>query len=394
MKKQIVLLLCAFLLTSCSFLRPRNTSELSIFSEEATSSSEINSATSDNNSLTSATSDTSFEDYSEQSSEIITENTSEESSYITPSYTESTEESADETSSEISEEESEDLSETESISDEDMSSTSEEESNEESSFEEESVVSLVYFPKTIYDIKVGKYEYLTVDFNPSDVDLDYKEGVWSSLDESVATVSQYGKVTGVKEGSTVITFTTNKEGVTGACTVYVWNSLDDITREYQRVNNPDDIKVGDEIILASPDFGVAASINIYSGYVTTSNCSFSSDKSRITSYAEDVSSFYIHPSEYDDAFCLENQNNAFLAGRETQTGNHLSYSENGKAQIDWIFEIPDGYSEIFCVNYNIQNDYWLMFNRINNDDIRFNLYDSNETALMKKPIVYRNTVVR
>ena len=62
-----------------------------------------------------------------------------------------------------------------------------------------------------------------------------------------------------------------------------------------------------------------------------------------------------------------------------------------KGQIDWIFENVDGLD--YCVNYDIEDDYWLMFNKISDADIRFNIYDSNVTQLMKLPTIYRLEII-
>ena len=96
--------------------------------------------------------------------------------------------------------------------------------------EEPGVINSIATNKRVLDLVKGKYEYLSISFNPDGDTLDdsYKEGIWSSSDESVATVSEYGKVTGIKAGQAIITFTTTKERHTAKCTVYVYNSASEI----------------------------------------------------------------------------------------------------------------------------------------------------------------------
>ena len=254
----------------------------------------------------------------------------------------------------------------------------------------------IWFTDRYKDITLTKTYSAVINFNPTEEFTDEeKAGVFSSKDESVATVSKYGVVDGKKVGQTIITYTTNVDHLVCSMTIYVHESLEDIQREYVRVNNVNDIEVGDELIFASTDFGVAASTSVTDGHVEVAPVSFSIDKSKITSYGEDVAEYYVGPSaESDEAFTLETQENEYLAGRNTTGGTKLRYSKNGKDQINWIIERPQGFSEDFIVSYDIADDYWLMFNKINSGDIRFNLYDSNETTLMKKPTIYRKTIIR
>lgn len=65
----------------------------------------------------------------------------------------------------------------------------------------------------------GKKLQLTAEFVPADADADPDQIVWSSSDESVATVDQNGLVTAVENGDTVITATYGE--ITGSCTVTV-----------------------------------------------------------------------------------------------------------------------------------------------------------------------------
>ena len=351
MKKKLLLALVPFLISSCTFLIPIRNSQTSSGNTSTTS-----------NVLTSE----------EQTTSNGTSKTSSSGSNSSSSKTSS---SSSSTSS---------------------GKTSSNSSSKTSSDSGETRVENVYFSKKYLDLIVNKYEYLVVNFGPSDIEFtdEEKDGTFASSDTSVATVSTYGKVEAKKVGSSVITYTTKLGGLKAALTVYIHTSSDTIVREYQKVTDVNTIEVGDELILGCPEFGIAASLNEYNGYVLPSSASFSSDYSKINSWDSDVAEYYVGPSKDGNAFTLETQDNKYLAGRETQRQTKLSYSSNGKAQINWIIERPEGYQEDFIVSYDIEEDYWLMFNKINNSDIRFNLYDSNNTTLMKKPTIYRKTIVR
>ena len=254
------------------------------------------------------------------------------------------------------------------------------------------------------DIKTGKYTYDAsgIRFNLADPSLttddltdEEKAGTFASSNTGVATVNENGKITGVSQGSAVITYTTKLGGLVASLTAYISDDPTSITRKYLRVNDVNSIEVGDELIFASTDFNVAASTSVNDGYVLPSSVSFNGDKSEITSYGADVAEYYVGPSsKSSDAFTLETQEYEYLAGRNTEGGRKLRYSKNGKDQINWIIERPQGYSEDFIVSYDVDDDYWLMFNKINDSDIRLNLYDSNNTQLLKKPTIYRKTIIR
>ena len=72
-----------------------------------------------------------------------------------------------------------------------------------------------------------------------------KEVKWSSSNEKVATVSDSGIVTAIKEGNAVITATTVDQGKTSSCNVHVKKrvinrvDLDDVSKENEEVNKID-----------------------------------------------------------------------------------------------------------------------------------------------------------
>ena len=253
----------------------------------------------------------------------------------------------------------------------------------------------VSFGYKSYDLVVGKKQNFIIYYYPSYESFKEEEiyGTFASSNESVATVSQVGTVQAKSEGQTVITFTTDVDHFVASMTVYVHSSA--VKYEYTKVDDVDDIKLGDELIFACPDFGVAASVNEKEYWVeVTSGIKFNNNK--ISDLSEDVAKFYVCEGKKDnpDCFTLQIQNDYYLAGKVTDRHQSIYYHKNQKAQVDWIFETPDGYNEDFIVNYDLEEDYWLMFNKISSSDIRFNMYDSNEQTLMKKPTIYRKTIIR
>ena len=265
--------------------------------------------------------------------------------------------------------------------------------------EENGKISSVSFPKRELDIGIstGKYDYesVTVNFSSKEeLTLDDKDGVFASSDPTVAEIDNYGRLFGRSVGHCVVTFKSTVCDVSCSMLVYVHTSVSSIQREYVKVSDVDDIKVGDELVFASEDFGVAASISKKDYYIdVTNDLSFGTNK--LNSIASNVAEFLVCPGKNDDPNCftLQIQDGSYLAAKETDRHRSLYYFKTQKAQVDWIIERPSGYNEDFVVNYDLRDDYWLMFNRINASDIRFNIYDSNEQSLMKKPTIYRKTII-
>ena len=89
--------------------------------------------------------------------------------------------------------------------------------------------------KTAITLSVNGTETLTPTFTPADV--DNKVPTWTSADTNIATVDQFGTITGVAEGTTTITATTRDgTNLSASCTVTVDGNLTLITmhRLYNR----------------------------------------------------------------------------------------------------------------------------------------------------------------
>lgn len=266
-------------------------------------------------------------------------------------------------------------------------------SNEISDNDEESKIDHITLNKSSLDLVVGKYEYLTVNFYPDDeTTADLHDGYWTTSDENIASVSKYGKVTALKEGKAIITFTTIEGNRRANCTVFVFQNETSIKKEYLKVTDADSIVPGDQIVFGCPEFGVAASLDRVDGYLRYTKTSFSNDGTKILSLGDNAGE-YIVGEGIDNALTLESQENKYLCGKSNDYRNSLLFVNNNGPK-NWIFETPEGYEHIYCVSYDIDDDLWLMFNKISDNDIRFNLYDSNPTALMVMPTIYRLTVIR
>lgn len=126
---------------------------------------------------------------------------------------------------------------------------------------EDTVVNALYFKESEYPrialnrssvvLYTGTYFDLIATITPSD--LVGKEIEWSSSDPSVATVNEYGKVTALKAGQTVITAKVVENKETASCTITVQSDLASklMLKEDSKLNR-DDIGYIRKVALQTP----------------------------------------------------------------------------------------------------------------------------------------------
>ena len=140
------------------------------------------------------------------------------------------------------------------------------------------LVTGVTLDKTSTTLEVGGTDKLTATITPSNA--TDKGLIWSSSDESVATVDQNGVVTGVSEGTATITVTTADGNKTAACTVTVGKSTSQSIVEIH--------KEGLDLTISRTAVGT---VNI------NSKAEDASDDITITLYDEDGNLAYINQAE-------------------------------------------------------------------------------------------------
>lgn len=254
------------------------------------------------------------------------------------------------------------------------------------------IQSITLDPKEVA-VQVGKKsDSIIVNFTPSTLDLDTKQGVWTIADSSIATIDQYGRVTGVKKGKTVATFTTNVGARRANCAVYVYNSGETVTKEYQKVNDMDSIASGDIIVFACPEAGVTATVNRVDGYLSFANSTFSGDKSKLTNLGTGAAEFFVGQGS-EGGLTLEADIDGVSKYLCAKYLKNITFVPKHGA-IDWSFEhtsFEDGSSEgnyVYSVYDSIEG--WLMFNTKAH---RFTLYDSSVQIDMLLPTIYRLTTI-
>ena len=131
----------------------------------------------------------------------------------------------------------------------------------------------VSLDKTDITLEIETSEMLTATVSPSDA--TNKNVIWSSEDESVATVDAYGNVTAVGAGTAIITVTTEDGGFTASCDVtvtapaadwpgrgtetdpYLINNAEDLAKLSEAVNGGNAFAGKYFLVTANIDLGVA-----------------------------------------------------------------------------------------------------------------------------------------
>lgn len=140
----------------------------------------------------------------------------------------------------------------------------------------------------------SEYEGFSYVITPADC--EYNDVVWDSSDKSVATVSQTGKVTTIKEGVTVISVTTKEGGYSAECQVTVKDQAFTVNLQY------------DESVMAN-GLPQGESVQIDAAYLTADGSSYtpsteewkSSDTSVATVDADGLVTAVL-PSNTDEGF--------------------------------------------------------------------------------------------
>lgn len=249
----------------------------------------------------------------------------------------------------------------------DSTSSSTQESSESSSSSEAPAgpVTGLSFGAQEYDVKIGKKLYLTVDFTPTDLSIDDKEVEWSSSDASVASIDQYGRVTGVKEGHVLITCRSLHGDAEARCTVYVVNGDASYEKQWLKVDDPTALVPGDLLTIACPEENKVATLENVGMYLHPTAATFSSDKGEITSLPSEAGTYILDGSHNN--WTLESQEGMYLA---TTNEKKVTFVKN-KGNIHWAFTKEEGYLYMESTS-NVRG--WMMYNAKSS---RFATYESN-----------------
>ena len=223
---------------------------------------------------------------------------------------------------------------------------------------------------------------LTVNF----VNCASEDVSWSSSDTSVATVSRGGAVRSAKtnNGVAIITCTT-ESGRKATCVVTVVEQIVPKTQVYQLVTDFESLKVGDIVVIASPENGVTATSECTGMYLHPVESNFSSDYSSITSLGEGTAEFILD-GEYEN-WTLENQEGKYLASTHEKKVTFV----NNKGNIHWdIHDNLDDSGDV-VIESEVESHGYFMYNI---KQAKFTVYTSEiQEGLLVLPKLYKLTYV-
>lgn len=174
------------------------------------------------------------------------------------------------------------------------------------------VRSITFLPNSNY-VRVGNGKQLNTLVAPEDA--TYKGLSFFSSDETIATINEFGYITGLNEGTVQIEARAkDNSGVSQSCTVDVLPATTPATYEWTIVKSADELVCGDEIIFAQRNSGITASTfesTNSSSYLTSVTSMFTSDKNDIEELNNDTNVFII--DKQNDNFTFFTKDNHRLS---------------------------------------------------------------------------------
>ena len=226
---------------------------------------------------------------------------------------------------------------------------------------------------------------LIVNYVLKDPSASYDNSVtWSSSNESIASVDQYGRVTGNALGQTVVTATTVEGGRKASCVVYVLSESKPYTIEWHKVTHQSQLAVGDLLVIACPQAGKVATSESTGMYLHSTSATFSGDKSQITSLSDDAEQFVLDGSTGN--WTLENEDGYYLATTHTGKVTFIYKTGNVRWEIDYD-------NEWSCCDMRSSSniDGWFMYNQSAD---KFTTYESSEQVDMFVISLYKQVKIR
>ena len=206
-----------------------------------------------------------------------------------------------------------------------------------------------------------------------------------TFDSSLVDVSKYGGISskGSSTGSTVITCTyTVNPDIKASCTVNIVDSLPTKEKVWVRVDDYDSLSDGDILVMASPEYGLTASLDTLHSKLNPVTSTFSSDKKTITSLGEGTIEFYLGIEE--KGMTLEAQTNEYLVcTHQGKVKLDSSSNTNKYWDIHANYDLEDG----AVIENDVESLGYFMYNVSQN---YFSTYVNNSISeYMKLPFIYR-----
>lgn len=258
-------------------------------------------------------------------------------------------------------------------------------SSEEIPPEDCPIISISLNVRELDVVKGERSSSITVNYNlldPSDTSVN-KDVVWTSSNENIATIDQYGRVTGVNLGQTVITATTVLGYRKASCAIYVVSSSGAYTIEYQKVTSEESLAPGDILIMGCYQESKVATKENTGMYLHSVSSTFNSDGSKITNLSSQAEKFILDGS--NENWTLENEDGYYLATTNTSKVTFIYKTGN----IHWDIYYRDGY----CLMESTSNVAGLFMYNVQAD--RFTTYDvDSETTNLYAINFYKEVKIR
>ena len=270
------------------------------------------------------------------------------------------------------------------------SSTSEEEPDN-------SRLEAIYLNKREFEVQESKrYDDLIVskyvwNIPESEVTPELKDVTWSISDTNIATIDQYGRVTGKNSGKTTVICTSVEGSRKAYATVFVYPSGGSVTKKWKKISSNSDLSVGDQLIFACPEKGMVATEECTGMYLHSASATFSSDKTEITNISSAAKFVFGDDYKGRGGYTFEipeREDGTYLA---TTKEKKVSFYDTPKVSAvlwDVSYDTDVGAWDIRSHSPNV--DGWFMYNV---DQSCFSTYTSNPTAYMFYMSLYKLTRV-
>ena len=230
------------------------------------------------------------------------------------------------------------------------------------------------------EIKVGKRSNtpivnFTYNVPESEITIDDKQVSWEIKDKSIASVDEYGRVTGIAYGKTLLTCTSLEGNRKAYATIYVYDDSHPISKKWKKITNTNDLEIGSELIIADPQTNKAATEDDTGMYLHSCNVSFNSSGTELINF-EGAAQFVLG----DD---YRGRNGYTLEAFDRDDGSYLATTHTEKIS---FYDTPKVNAVLWDIFYDLTEncwdirsatnvDGWLMYNVLAD---RFTTYTSNE----------------
>lgn len=240
------------------------------------------------------------------------------------------------------------------------------------------------------EVQVGKRsDSITVKyvFNipESEVTLELKEVRWKISDTNIASVDDYGRVTGNASGTTTLTCTSVEGNKKAYANIIVYPNGASIVKKWVKVS-ANVLNVGDELLFACPEKQKLATIDDTNMYLHSTSATFEGiEVSNIGNAAQ-----FILGEDY------KNRGGYTLEVPEREDGTYLATTNTGKVS---FYDTAKSSATLWDIEYDTtQNcwdirshttvDGWFMYN---SSQDKFTTYESNVQIDMFTVSIYRLT---